>query len=604
MKVLALKIRGFRGITEARLVFDDHFVLVGPNGVGKSTVIDALSLVFGRSRLVPTLTEHDFHGSCPGRAARISIVVTLGGFSPDDPESHRGQWFRQGRGVEKFWSTTERKAVPERTAVNEPLCVEIGFCARFDHDELIVDQIRYFHDDDATTDPFDDGVTPFPNALLNEVGFYVLPARRTWEMTVSFASELFRKAVTIVGGIPANAVLDIRDTVRAPAAPIETDAALKPLVEAVNTQLARLLPGQPQLQIRLTATDSESVLKALVPHYAFPGVPSLPAGRHGGGLLALQTLILLLETGRARRAAGQSFILALEEPELHVPPGLQRQIVSEARTIANQTICTTHAPRVGACYTADRVHVMRRAAGNLATNRLLDGPDLNLANAARKLLVDERMRLLEALMYPRVLVPEGRIDFEFLRLFVEVAHGSENGASRFETEVGTVPTPDSHVVGAVTRLTALRDGVFAVVDGDAAGDSYVTALISLPSPPLLVIQWPQGWTIEDVVAWVAAADPDVVTKIGERVEGPQITTPSDLSARLKSDDRTAAGLKQHYLAYEEVAFALRDVAVCASRATNVLEALADVASRRQSALFVADDARSSAVTSVLRFQPA
>ena len=43
VKVLTLRIRGFRGIAEADLVFDEHFVLVGPNGVGKTTVIDALS---------------------------------------------------------------------------------------------------------------------------------------------------------------------------------------------------------------------------------------------------------------------------------------------------------------------------------------------------------------------------------------------------------------------------------------------------------------------------------------------------------------------------------------------------------------------------------
>ena len=62
MRVLGLKIRGFRGIRSADLVLDEHLALIGTNGVGKSTIIDALSLVFGRSKLVPTLTEHDFTG--------------------------------------------------------------------------------------------------------------------------------------------------------------------------------------------------------------------------------------------------------------------------------------------------------------------------------------------------------------------------------------------------------------------------------------------------------------------------------------------------------------------------------------------------------------
>ena len=56
MKLLALSIRGFRGVQQADLGFGQHDVLVGPNGAGKSTIIDALSLVFGRTRLVRDLT--------------------------------------------------------------------------------------------------------------------------------------------------------------------------------------------------------------------------------------------------------------------------------------------------------------------------------------------------------------------------------------------------------------------------------------------------------------------------------------------------------------------------------------------------------------------
>jgi hypothetical protein len=409
----------------------------------------------------------------------------------------------------------------------------------------------------------------------------------------------------MMGGVPSSAVLNVRDKLRAPDAPIEQDPAIAPLVDAVNARLANLLPGQPKLQIRLTSTDSESVLKALVPHYVGLDGTSLPAGRHGGGLLALQTLILLLETGRMRRAANQSFILALEEPELHVPPGLQRQIVSEARSIANQTICTTHAPRVGACYAADLVHVVRRLeADKLVAEKLLSGPDLNIANAARKLLVDERLRLLEALMYPLVLVPEGRIDFEFVRLITEIAHGSGPGASRFETSVGTVPTPDSSVVATATRLIALRAGVFAVVDGDGAGDGYVTSLAALASPPSVVVQWPKDWAIEDVVAWIAGADPGVVAHASARIGGAPMADPAALASRLKSDDRAADGLKQHYLAYEEVAFALRESEACATRATSLLEELADVAANGPPGeLFAADAARSTSRTVVLRFVP-
>src|SRR5437870_3299682 len=112
MKLLALSINDFRGIQHADIRFGDHDVLVGPNGVGKSTIMDALSLVFGRTRLVRDLTEHDFYGSCPTATSRIRIIATLAGFEGNDPDRHEG-WFREGRAVPKWWNVVTGKAEPE-----------------------------------------------------------------------------------------------------------------------------------------------------------------------------------------------------------------------------------------------------------------------------------------------------------------------------------------------------------------------------------------------------------------------------------------------------------------------------------------------------------
>lgn len=153
MKLLALSIDGFRGIQHATIRFGDHDVLVGPNGSGKSTIIDAMSLVFGRTRLVRDLTEHDFHGSCPTETSRILIVATLGGFEFDDLGQHDG-WFREGRAVPKWWNPKSGEAEPEASDLASALCAQIAFAARFDLDELIAEQVRYFHDDDCIADPF------------------------------------------------------------------------------------------------------------------------------------------------------------------------------------------------------------------------------------------------------------------------------------------------------------------------------------------------------------------------------------------------------------------------------------------------------------------
>jgi predicted ATP-dependent endonuclease of OLD family len=77
MEILALTIEGFRGIRRADIRLDDHTAIIGANSSGKSTIIDALSLVFGRSRLVRELTEHDFCGSCP--TAKHALRLVQGG---------------------------------------------------------------------------------------------------------------------------------------------------------------------------------------------------------------------------------------------------------------------------------------------------------------------------------------------------------------------------------------------------------------------------------------------------------------------------------------------------------------------------------------------
>ena len=216
MKLLALSISRFRGVEEADLRFGQHDVLVGPNGAGKSTIIDALSLVFGRTRLVRELTEHDFYGSSPIETTRIRIIATLAGFDRNDPDRN-DTWFREGRAVPKWWNDSTGEIEPEPSRHAETLCAQVAFAARFDLEELVVETIRYFHDDDDVADPFlDDAVQPVPTRLFDDIGYYVLPTRRTWEAAASFASELFRKAVATVGGIPAQTILDERDRLRAP----------------------------------------------------------------------------------------------------------------------------------------------------------------------------------------------------------------------------------------------------------------------------------------------------------------------------------------------------------------------------------------------------
>ena len=612
MKLLALSIRGFRGVQQADLRFGQHDVLVGPNGAGKSTIIDALSLVFGRIRLVRDLTEHDFYGSRPEATSRIRIVATLAGFDGDDPERD-DTWFREGRAVPKWWNSSTGQMEPEPGDHAETLCAQVAFAARFDLEELVVESIRYFHDDDDVEDPFlDDAVQLIPMRLFDDIGYYVLPARRTWEAAASFASELFRKAVATVGGIPAQTILQERDRLRTPATPLEETAGLSPLVERINRQLAELFPVAPRFQLRLTATDSESLLRALVPHYAgSAGVP-LPVGRHGMGLLSLQTFILLLELGRERVRMGKSFLFAMEEPELHIPPGMQRRLISQAVSIAEQTICTSHSPRVAAYYPATAVQILDRNSARFAATPMLPAPlDRTATNARRKLFQDDRARLVEALMHHRVLIPEGRSEYEWFRLLSDVLEtgdialdAADSGAPAFGTVIGVVPTHDGAVAEVYDALRTLRGGLVPLVDGDDAGAEKIDQVHDSAPMPEFILRWRDGWTMEDAIGWILDGDEGpVLAALQGRIDR-EFESIDDLVGLFKV--RTGPGrLKTDYLAYEEVASVIGSLPGCRTRAAVLLEAVTLAALGRAQGcnLIRRDEEHSTGDSAVFRLEP-
>jgi putative ATP-dependent endonuclease of OLD family len=575
MHVVHVEIHGFRGVDELRIRFDKQTVIVGPNGCGKTTVADALALALGRDRLVRQLTEHDFNGCDPAATDRIRIVATVAGFPNNNPDQAT-HWFRDGRAVERWWNADTAQAAPEPGNGANELCAQIGFAARFDRETLEVEQIRYFHDSDTLVDPFaDDAVTTFPTQLLTELGFFLVPAKRTWDRLASFESELFRRLIRTTQGIPSEALLQERDRLRAPDAPLETEAPIAPLVNHINGELAKLLPGAPVFRLRVTATDTAGLLEALEPHYQYPDGALLPAGRHGTGLLSLQTLILLLEFGRIRTGANENFILVVEEPELHLPPALQRRALHRAHTVSNQVILTTHSPHVASFFRPSQVCVLETGHPRRTPSRLLE-QDLppNAPNALRKLLLDNRNALLDALMHACVLVPEGRTEYEILRLLTALTESSEgwavaDGTVAFGTVVGVVPTHDAAVKITSETLRRVRDGVVPLVDGDPAGDGYITDLLALVSPPRRVLQLPARWTIEDVLNWIVSADePNLLAGVGAALDR-SFASAAVLLAELKKPTNQG-GLKTDYLGYENLIGAFRSSAPALGRVRQFL----------------------------------
>jgi hypothetical protein len=325
-------------------------------------------------------------------------------------------------------------------------------------------------------------------------------------------------------------------------------------------------------------------------------------------LVSLQSLLLLLEVGRSRRAKALPFILAMEEPELHLSPGIHGRLVAEAIAIATHVICTTHSPEVARVFPATSVLIVTNEAGCLAARSFLERPLTATAiNNERKLYLQNRARVVSALMHPFVLIPEGRFDTEWLARLADVADPHISETSPFSAVFGIVPTENAAVLFTTERLSPLRSHIVAMVDGDGAGDTYVSGLLANNPPPSVIIQLPARWTIEDVVRWML--DPggaEAVMTLAAALPGFVFATLDALRDLLKTSNNkgtNTVGLKEDVLAHEAIAGVLDTTPGCRARVVAFCEALVSAATGANHARIILDATRSTAAVRVVRFTP-
>lgn len=439
------------------------------------------------------------------------------------------------------------------------------------------------------------------------MGFFLVPASRTWDRWISFSSELFRRVVATRGDMPAQAVRAERQRLWTPpdGARLEDQPGLSEIVNAANDELRALMASAPRLQLRLTATDSDSVLESVVPHFVQGTGPTLPSQRQGSGLVSLQSLLLLMQFGKARAETGQSFVLAVEEPELHIQPSQQKRLVNRLNALCDQTIVTTHSPIVATLFPAPDTLFIETHRGVLSAKPLMDPVPAQPSNHQQHLLYAWRQKLVAALMHECVLIPEGVSDvawLEALQTALELHQGwqdAEDGAPLLSTFVGVVPTIDAKIADTFQLVSAVHARPCILVDGDNDGRGYFDAVKTHAPPPHSVVFWPQGWAMEHVVAWIAGADEAAMRAALGTVLGQAFADMQALTAYLLAQ-------KSYAPTHESATVTLMGNTACRTRAAQLLNALCDVLrdpAHANTPLFTRVAADSTAAMHVFRFAP-
>jgi putative ATP-dependent endonuclease of the OLD family len=505
MRICQIEFQNFRGIREGRIVLPNHAVLLGANNAGKTTAVEALALLFGRERMVSPITDWDFFEGSPKPESRFYIIATITDFGSEDPTAVP-DWFIGQEAAQPVWWHENNRTLSTETDPpgGAGLAAQVAMAGRFDDEACEFETIRYFYHGEC--DPFTDGCSIVPWRLLRQVGFFLLSGNRDWDKLLSFRSSSLLKVIREYNALPGKAVDELKKQLRTDVAKIEQSAPLSEILEAATNELQSfLLIGQSSKMVyRPTTLDAYAVLQSLVAHVAQSDEVLIPVARHGAGMVSLQAFLLLLAFAEHRRKTGQNFILAAEEPELHLHPSLHQRLVHRIRSASVQSIVTTQSPNVAAGYQPHEVVFVSNADGKLAAERLRTEPVSGITtNSVRNLYLAHRAAFYEALMGCVILVPEGQYDYEWLSLWQRLAQSYRDTAKRFDLRPMTMlPTSDAAVAESFREIARFRPDAVPVIDGDHSGASYLADLIGDSPAPAKIIRYGDRAAVECLSAWI------------------------------------------------------------------------------------------------------
>lgn len=574
MRICQIEFQNFRGIRKGHVVLPKHAVLLGANNAGKTTVVEALALLFGRERMVSPITDWDFFEGSPKPDSRFYIIATITDFGCDDPTAVP-DWFIGQEAAQPVWWhedswTLSTEADPPSGAA---LAAQVAMAGRFDDEACEFETVRYFYHGEC--DPFTDGCSVVSWRLLRQVGVFLLASNRDWDKLLSFRSSSLLKVIREYDALPGKAVEELKNQLRTDVAKIEDSAPLSQILEAATKELQSflLIGHSSRIVYRPTTLDAIAVLQSLVAHIAQSNDVLIPVARHGAGMVSLQAFLLLLAFAEHRKQAGQNFILAAEEPELHLHPSLHQRLVHRIRSASVQSIVTTQSPNVAAGYQPHEVVFVSNEKGRLSAERLRTEPVKRIAtNSVRKLYLAHRAAFYEALMGCVILVPEGQYDYEWLSLWQRLAQSYRDATAHYDLRPTTMlPTSDAAVAESFREIARFRPDAVPVLDGDSSGAAYLADLIAGSPAPAKIIRYGERAAVECLSAWILEPALSSPGNVMNALLGGSVPTLRNLQ------DALIAKKKDQEM-HESIVWEALESDACCERACGFLHDLAAIAS--------------------------
>ncbi|MCA9926010.1 MAG: AAA family ATPase [Anaerolineales bacterium] len=337
MRISKVRIQNFRNFKDFEVTLSDKVVLLGENAVGKTNFIDALRLVLDRSFRLQ-LSESDFHNN-------VSIL------------KFRGTIIQIDVFFEDFTSEEDK----------DFLAVLQGDC--FCQDDPPVAQISFryrpktLHEDDldsASSPEYYESIwygggnpekTKIAIKFRERVSLRVVKALRDIDGDLnSWQRSPLRKLTRTMNLASQPKFQDVAQRVQRATNELRRIEPLRELQEKVQTRLVDMIEGVHAFdpKIGMLPTNPDELQKYLT----FLVENDLSLDRTSLGLANILYLTLLmveielLRESRGEDTTYQYTILAIDEPEAHLHPHLQRLVFRGFLKSKMPVILSTHSPNI------------------------------------------------------------------------------------------------------------------------------------------------------------------------------------------------------------------------------------------------------------------
>lgn len=350
IQVKAVRASGFRALKNLEIELDRQTVLIGANNVGKTTLLNALQLAFGDTRWVSP-DDYSVHGSALSDTIVVDVLIVPLDASRNRVPEFSDEWisvFQGGAGTDD----SDQQFFAFRTRIGKD-----DLQGRRLSERKILKEWLPWDDGTGWQEEANEG-TPFNLSRLSEhIPFMYQNAQRD-------ILEDIRQRTSFLGRTLAKVEYqsEAREALQQAIEALNSKTvSASPILERLQTNLAQLGntfgSNQGSADISAIAKDVRDLMKGVRLNFS-EGSDSFSMEYHGMGtrswssLLVLKAFVQILGEESERKGVAFHPILALEEPEAHLHPNAQKQIMRQIKDFPGQVIVSTHSP-----YAASQVPV-------------------------------------------------------------------------------------------------------------------------------------------------------------------------------------------------------------------------------------------------------